>query len=265
MAFQDISRYLSQNRQGAQRMGSQLANQVTQAGNQAQTNLAGTQTDFNNQVRSGTPQPVAPTPQVAPAPVPAQQAQVWQGNKGGNQNKRNQNIVNMLSQGAAPMAPQAPQPVQMTPYAGPTDLSQGAGFADTQKSIQDALGLSKQATTDAGRSDMLQSLYGGGRGYGVSALDSALLNRNAGGLEAAATGNRGLTGNLEEAQKAAAARAMLAKNTPAPMAPAPMTPAAPQSVLPMKGKKHGKGGRKESQHEKQRKIKALKRVSGRGA
>ena len=269
--FADVSRYLTQNRQGADRMAGRVGGEVVNAGNNARADLANTQGNFNKQVAAGTP--VAPPPATpAPAtatPVAPAQAQVLKGRRGGGQQKRDPRIFNMLAQGGgaqmqqplAPVAAPAPQ------YTGPDQLNQAQGFAGTEASIKSAQDAASGLRTGAGVNDALQGLYGAQRSGGVSALDNALLGRSGGILGGAADQNAGLGDSLQNSQKLAAARALAARESLAPAPAADQTAAldAPASVrASTKDKRGGKGREGRDKREQDRKMKALQYLIGQG-
>lgn len=198
--FQDISRYLSQNQPQAQRLASQLGENVVQFGNQARNDITNSGNTFNTDVTSGTtplnqgvinqvahnPTGLFTFPQPPPPPPPAPPRQHGHGAQnsptpsGGPIRVQPPVQVN-LNHTRNPRPPTLPPPVvpntgvpginnqglfdqfeaqRNAQYTGPTDITQQQGYQTAQNDINAANTQGQNLQSDTGRMDMLNNLYG---------------------------------------------------------------------------------------------------------
>lgn len=250
--FADVSAYLSANKPQAQRLASQVGQNVVNAGNQARQAAQPIQQKFNEQVQANTVpynQAIAQKAQQDPRSFfqgyqPIQQAPTnakdWQsmrkaanqqisgGNKFGNmaqylsQNKKGGIPIvapHDATPESAPITPTSPddlaafQAMRDANYQGPESLSQDAGYGNALDLQNTAAGMTSDVGNDVGREDLLKGFYEGSKGG--SALDQMLLG---GGeakpiLDQSAKENADLPGALEKANDASMVQADAARQT----------------------------------------------------
>lgn len=233
-SFPDISRYLSQNRDAANRTASRIGNQVTSQASDARARLADARNQFGQQVQAGTPQydpnlinqaksDPASLFQYQQPPAPQMK------NKGGKQNnasnygnmvpflsgQKSSNPINYTDPNVAFTANDPNQISQFqnalsAQYTGPTELTDQQGYSDIVNSLQGANEQAVQTQSDVGRMDLLNDLYGapGTRG-GVSMLDNLLLKSGDAGnvLNRSTQGIEGLNAEFSDTEAQAAADA----------------------------------------------------------
>lgn len=202
--FQDVSRYLSQNAPQANRLASQVGNQIVQAGNQAresgrqaqnqfQQDLSTSRIPYNQQLASR----VSTDPrsfysyQQPQMPAPTSNGK-GKNNKGGmqfpsvlNRPMANNNLqFPSVLNDSVPM--QQPDPINQADidavtrmlsgsYEGPTDLTGYEDYSSALEKGKIAEDMAKNSTSGIGMSDLLGNLSGG-RSVAGGVLDSALLN-----------------------------------------------------------------------------------------
>lgn len=170
--FLGLTNYLGLNQEAGQRMGSVLAQEVSQAGAPVAESIRKASEDFTTKAVRGTPTYDEGTAMLEPGAL--------------GEAARQGRIV----------------------YSGPKDLSEVTDVANLEGEAQKAEDFAKQAGSEAGISALYQERHGSKGGYsqGASMLDAALTSRGGGAtLKNAAKGYAGLLDMLGVAKSGASA------------------------------------------------------------
>lgn len=227
--FADASQYISQNQPQAQRLASNIGNNIVQQGNVARQNNQNVQQNFSQQVQSSRiPYNEAIANRAAADPrsfytyqrstVPVAQPNGNKGKKGGG--NRFKNMMPMIAQQntqavEAPVNPVSEadiasfQKMQKGEYAGPQDLTGIEGYGNLSAQENAAAQAAENVGSEVGREDLLKSVTG----KPINALDAMLLG---GGqaqsiLGGAAAQNDGIDGLSALNNEKAIAEALAAK------------------------------------------------------